>query len=289
MPKKGNIPWNKNKKGLQIVWNKGLTKETDESMMQISIKMSKIKKGKPLSEEHKRKIGEANRGVDHPFYGKHHTEEAKKKISKAKKGKHYSEEIREKMRIIHRGERNGFYGKHHTEESKEKNRLAHLGKHFSPATEFKKGIVPWIKGKKGYWHHTEEAKKKISEASRKQEHTKEQIRNCLRRRIPSSLEAKFQSIIDKYKLPYKYVGNGAFFIEKCNPDFVNVDGEKIAIEVYARFYKELGNRDVDSWKEHRTEIFQKYGWDLIFFDEHEVNDNYVLARLKEEKNEASMS
>lgn len=28
--KKGQIPWNRNKKGTQIAWNKGLTKETDE-------------------------------------------------------------------------------------------------------------------------------------------------------------------------------------------------------------------------------------------------------------------
>ena len=47
--------------------------------------------GKHLSEETKRKIGEAskerNAGENHPFYSKHHTEEAKRKISDARKGK----------------------------------------------------------------------------------------------------------------------------------------------------------------------------------------------------------
>ena len=56
----GNIPWNKNKKGVQKGWNKGLTKETSESVMKIS----------------KSKLGENN-----PMYGKKHTKESKLKQS----------------------------------------------------------------------------------------------------------------------------------------------------------------------------------------------------------------
>lgn len=79
--------------------------------------------GRHLSEEHKKKLsvshiglfaGEKNNfyGVDHSgknngFYGKHHTEEAKRKMSIAK-----SE--------LYAGEKNPFYGKHHTAEALEK-------------------------------------------------------------------------------------------------------------------------------------------------------------------------
>ena len=42
--------------------------------------------------------------------------------------------------------------------------------------------------------------------------TKEVIRKALRRHPISSLEIKFKSIIEKYNLPYKFVGNGKFFI-----------------------------------------------------------------------------
>lgn len=38
-------------------------------------------------------------------------------------------------------------GKKHSNKTKEKDRIAHLGKHSSPKTEFKKGIIPWNKGK----------------------------------------------------------------------------------------------------------------------------------------------
>lgn len=59
------------------------------------------------SEEHKRKLSEANKGENNPFYGRHHTEDSKSKISKAKKGKLC-------------GEENPFHGKHHSEKSKRK-------------------------------------------------------------------------------------------------------------------------------------------------------------------------
>ncbi len=72
-----DIPWNKNKRGLQIAWNKG-------------------KKG-------------LNSGSDNPFYGKTHTKEVRELISKINKGNKYhlgtthSEEARMKMSLAHRG------------------------------------------------------------------------------------------------------------------------------------------------------------------------------------------
>jgi len=81
--------------------------------------------------------------------GKKHSEETKRKISKNRKGKcvgkdnyfygkHHTEETKEKMR-----------GRKHTEEAKKKIVESHRGKHYSPKTEFKKGQIPWNKGKVG--------------------------------------------------------------------------------------------------------------------------------------------
>lgn len=57
--------------------------------------------GKHWSEETKRKISESHKGKyggeNHPLYGKHHSEETRKKISKANKGKTASEETRKKQ------------------------------------------------------------------------------------------------------------------------------------------------------------------------------------------------
>lgn len=54
------IPWNKGKKGVCVAWNKGLTKDTCESLKKLSID----------------RVGSGN-----PMYGKHHTEECKQRAS----------------------------------------------------------------------------------------------------------------------------------------------------------------------------------------------------------------
>lgn len=203
--------------------------------------------------------------------GKKHTVEAKKKMSEIKKGK-----IPKNLSLINSPENiikkiifitaNGglFKGRHHTELSKNKISIAKKG--IKLTEETKKKIGDSHRGKIGYWFG-----KKL---------TKEHINKCLKRRIPTSLEDKFQNIINKYNLPYKYVGNGMFFIERFNPDFININGDKIAIEVYARYYKKRNNISIEDWKTERTNIFNKYGWNIIYFDETQVNDNYVLNILE---------
>lgn len=52
------IPWNKGKTGMQTAWNKG--KKMPSKSHETIQKLSKSLSGRTLSEEHKRKIGEAN-------------------------------------------------------------------------------------------------------------------------------------------------------------------------------------------------------------------------------------
>jgi group I intron endonuclease len=78
---------------------------------ETKLKMSKSKKGKIFSEEHKKKISEAK---------KNPSKEIRKKISEAKKGKKRSEETKRKISISTKGENNSMFGKHHSDEIKQK-------------------------------------------------------------------------------------------------------------------------------------------------------------------------
>lgn len=86
-------------------------------------------------------------------------------------------------------------------------------------------------------------------------------------------------IIENFGLPYKFVGNGQFFIERKCPDFINCNGEKIAIEVYYKKHKEKFRNGLERWKDERQKIFNKYGWKILFFDETQVKDCFVLNKL----------
>jgi len=94
----GNTPWNKGKKGVQKSWNKGKTNiYTKEALL----KMSKVKKGKLVSEKTKERLSQAMSGKNNPMYGENHTEETKRKISECriKKG-------------LGKGKNNSMYGIH---------------------------------------------------------------------------------------------------------------------------------------------------------------------------------
>ncbi|MAG53009.1 MAG: hypothetical protein CMH62_03545 [Nanoarchaeota archaeon] len=104
-------PWNKGKKGLQIAWNKGLTKETDLRVKKYADKLPEARKGMKLSEEHRRKISEGNKGIPARNKGIPISEKTRKKLSKLLSGKN-----------------NPFYGKKHSKETLKKMSLNRMGK-----------------------------------------------------------------------------------------------------------------------------------------------------------------
>jgi hypothetical protein len=63
--------------------------------------------GKHLSEETKKKISESHKGEKNPNFGKHLSEETKKKMSEARLGKKITEETRKKLSESHIGLQSG--------------------------------------------------------------------------------------------------------------------------------------------------------------------------------------
>lgn len=85
--------------------------KTEEEMKEISKKKSESRKGMIFTEEHKKHISENSHmknipSEQHPFYGKHHTEEANEKNRQAHLGKHHTEETKKKIGDASRGGNN---------------------------------------------------------------------------------------------------------------------------------------------------------------------------------------
>lgn len=106
--KKGNIPWSKGKK-FPYRKRQPCTEETKKKISETrKAQGNPWRYGIPLSEEHKRNIGLANKGrirseeenhkISLANTGKRFTEEHKKKIGAANKGKRRTEEHKQKYR-----------------------------------------------------------------------------------------------------------------------------------------------------------------------------------------------
>ena len=167
------------------------------------------------SEESKKKIGDALRGIpksedakrnmSKAGAGKVFSQEAKENMSKAKlslpkesfeylrevnTGRVHTEETKKKIGEAQVGEKNHMFGKSHSEESKKKLREINTGKKYS-----------------------EETKEKISRAQKgkpKSEETKQKLREAalLREAVPGYKEKKSQKIRDYYTRKREEKNNG---------------------------------------------------------------------------------
>lgn len=119
-------------------------------------------KGIPKSEEHKRKLSEYHKGKIIP-------EETRLKISNKLKGRKKSEDTKRKMRENHadvKKEKNPLYGKHHTDETKKKLSNLLKGRFITEETKQKMSLAR--KGKTfEEIYGTEEAKRIKKEFSEK--------------------------------------------------------------------------------------------------------------------------
>lgn len=264
---KGQIPWNKGKTG---VYSEETRRKIGEASARREIteetrkKMSEANKGKNVSEETRKKISEATKGRIPWNKGKHLSDEHKRRIGDAKKGQVpwnkgktgvYSEETKRKMRENlpdRSGKNNSMFGR--TGES---------------APMFGK-------------HHSEETKQKNREARKlikfPKHHTKPE-------RIWQEI------VIDKHSLPFRYTGDGSFWIggkPAINPDFIHLT-KKIVVEIFSYWHDPLQRRKIpySQTYEGRKKILKKYGWKLIVFWDtdllREDAEAFVLSVLRKNK------
>lgn len=130
--------------------------------------------------EARRKISEATKGANNPYYGKRHSAETRKKLSESHKGKHPSADTRRKLSESHKGTNSQWYGKHLSVETRQKLSESHKRSYINDSelrrkiSEANKGRIPWNKGKK-CGHLSAETRRKMSE-SRKGTHRSTETR-----------------------------------------------------------------------------------------------------------------
>jgi len=245
--------------------------------------------------------------ANHPFYGREHTKETKRKLSElAKKrfsghperhpffGKHHKAETLRKLSLALKGKIPWNKGKPRREETKRK--ISETKRRFyreGRTTSWNKGKeMPSIKGAKNPAKRLE-VRKRISEANR--ERWKDSsYSNRVRKRILKSLiktptkpERKLIDILKQNNFPFKYVGDGSFMVNGLNPDFVEINGNKKIIEVFGRRYHDPENTFREQIPYNQTEIGRKavlgkYGWDcLIFWDNELDNETEIVRRVNE--------
>ncbi len=198
------------------------------------------------------RVGKLNRFLNH-----HHlrTEESKRKKSK-------------KMM----GNKNAL-GYKHTKATKEYNSRWHKGKNHSKESKRK------ISGSKMGTKHSEETIQKIRESSKrlwadpvfhKKQQSKMASGNGLQR--PNKPETQLLELLETLQPgDWKYVGDGSLIIAGKNPDFVNVNGKKLLMELFGDFW----HRN-DSPKK-RAAIFKPFGFRTLVVWERELKNLSLLS------------
>jgi len=218
-------------------------------------------------------------------------------------------------------------GKKFTKKHKEKLSNSHWAKKFKWQDEFEKfkknhcfskNNTPWnvgltketderLKNSKCSQPHSKEWNKKVSIALKdskiRQEYYKSKKfrQTCVKGAInarkkaqisPNQVESKFQQLCKKYKLPYKFVGDGEFWLGNPpkNPDFLNTNGKKEVIEIHGVYWHlikpkkqnpKLTRKVVENIDEKH---FLKYGFDckIIWEDEFDKEnwEQNILNKLR---------
>lgn len=141
---------------------------------------------------------------------------------------------------------------------------------------FENGQIVWNKDKHNIY--SPETLKKLKLARQKQ-------------KIPrhnTKPEREFVEICQRYKLPFKYTGDGQIWIGGVNPDFVDCNGRKIAVDIFGDYWHTPLFRktavEFTYTEEGRKAALKEYGWKLVVIWQSELGlpdaEERILAKLR---------
>lgn len=232
------------------------------------------------------KIRETNKNSYHPFCmscaqkGRQHTEETKALISAAQKGK--------KNHMF--GKSSWNHGKHTSEEQKAKLRAALKGKCTGEKSHsWRGGPVECICKQCGNIFYTKQCEIKNGNGKYCCLSCVAKARRYNVRPPITAPEKTFMSICRKCLLPFHFVGDGALWLGRANPDFVH-NTKKIVVEIFGDYWHSpLLNhkmRNVATVK-GRTEQLKAEGYKCIILWESDLKrkdaEAFVMHLMQKEK------
>lgn len=238
--------------------------------------------GHSVSDEARQKMGTAQK--ERPRCP--HTLETRRKISVAKMGHLVSPETRAKISETSKGRLHSVDAKHSIADATKKSwqnsetrarRIAGLRNiPRSPETRAKQHLIMKARysDKVSRQRLSEKTKRQFAdpEAKRKWIERIREVRAASQHRTEP--ERVFEDICKQLNLPFTYTGNGAFWVEDINPDFVDSNGHKVAVDIFGDYWhtplfrrKALRPKFTEAI---RKETMKKYGWRLVIFWESEL-------------------
>lgn len=209
----------------------------------------KYLKGKPISEEHRKKCSNALSGKNNPMYGKHHSKDTRNKIS--------NYHIKNK---ISKGKNNPMFGRHHTEKTKQI-------------------ISKKLTGRKGRVISLKE-RKEISKRLKGKKFSDEHIQNIRRAfmirkmggRLDSSYNPKACKFINEYGnqngYNFQHAENGGEFYIKLGYFVDGYDKEKNVVFEYDEPHHYFSNNELKPKDEKRMNKIKQYlGCKFIRYNE----------------------
>ena len=151
----------------------------------------------------------------------------------------------------------------------------------------KKGIKVSIEGKKNIsvgaktrWQdkeYREKISKKLKEIWSNLEFKEKMLKTMFKSRHnrPNKLEKRIDNLLQKmFPSEWKYVGDGQFWIAGKNPDFININGKKLIIEIFGNYWHEKEDES------YRINLFEKFGYNTIVLWESDINNNFKEIKNK---------
>jgi hypothetical protein len=257
------------------------------------IKMMALKQSKKIVKE--QKLCECGCGAlaspGKRFLPSHHhrcrTEETRKKFSEVRKGKPASDELRRKRSEngkVRAGVNHHMYGKHHSEESKQKMSESQTGKVCSEESK-----MNMSKAQKLAWQNPENREKWILSKNDPEllEHMREVMTSHWRdpkfvakmkiaRNVkPNKSELMLLDLLDRlYPNEWKYVGDFSFMVNGKNPDFVNINGKKLLIELFGDYWHQGDD------PEDRKDVFREFGYETLVIWESDLKQRPILTERR---------